>query len=59
MMYVAIALIGLVIGYVGGVLMACYGQLTIEKKSTETGVIKLDGEYYRIEKITQVNNNEN
>lgn len=46
-------MLGVIIGIVGGVIFACYCQFALEQKYIETGIARLNGDYYRIEKISK------
>jgi hypothetical protein len=42
---------GLMIGGICGFTLACGGQLSLERSAARRGIVKLNGDYYRIEKI--------
>lgn len=50
-MYVLILLLGLIVGNVGGFILALMGHVALDKNSVKNGIVKLCGDYYRIEKI--------
>ena len=52
-MNILILIVGLLVGSFAGFVMAAYGQVRIDKAAIETGVIRLCGELYQVEKVAR------
>lgn len=50
-MCVFVSVLLLVAGFCAGLVLAALGQLELDKRAVKDGVIKLDGEIYKLEKI--------
>lgn len=55
-MYVLAVTIGVIIGHVIGYKLAVYGHFLLERDSAEKGFIKLNGDYYKLTKMSKENN---
>lgn len=58
-MYVLAVTIGAIIGHISGFILAVYGHILLDRDSIEKGYIKLNGDYYKLTKISKENNDEN
>ena len=55
-MYLAL---GFLIGFFGGFVFAVIGATNSERNAVRKGVVKLYGDFYKIERITKENDDEN
>lgn len=50
--------LGVLVGFIIGFVTFARGELNSEINATQKGVVKLNGDFYKITKITQENENE-